>query len=247
MVLLPKSLLAFALAGLALAAPAVAATLSVVNLRNPRAFVQDNGIGLPEQPTLFSTRAARDQNVNNPGRVGDDIFIRNAAGATLTSASLLWGASGTTYAWSLGYDGSAVTFSLGGSTISSTVASGTWNIVSFFLRANDLTRFASSTVTVTTAGANGKALTVPLTFSTTNSTFTSLTYALNGVQTISNLSGTLKFDYMLRANAKQSPGDALSFDITGSQVTPVPLPGSALLLLGALAGLGAIRRGRLAI
>ncbi|MFN0113921.1 MAG: hypothetical protein ACKVPY_04510 [Paracoccaceae bacterium] len=234
--------LALALSAFAAWPPAHAATLTAVNITDPKHFIQDDGIGAPEQPRLFSTHTARAQNVNNNGRTGDDLFLRSGTGANLATGRLLWGASGTVYNWSLSFNGTQATYSLGGVSINSAVAAANWNVVGFRLRANDLTRFTTSTVTVNVTSANGLALSVPLRFSTTNSTFTSLTYALNGLQTITNLSGTMKFDYTVRAGAKQGPGDALSFGIDATQVTDVPLPAGALLLLGALAAMAMICR-----
>jgi hypothetical protein len=243
------------------AAPAGAATLSAVDILDPRIVVQDDGQGTPETQALFSSEVKRDQQVQNNGQSGHDLFLRDSTGRTVRSSNFGWGASGTTYAWTYVYDGTTAGLTVGNSSIAGNAPGGTpgnsqgagagqatgssWNVLSFFLRADDTTRFSSSTVTVSVTAANGTALSTPLTLSVTNGQQTSPWYALDSFSAISSLSGTLRFDFALLAGARNSPNSRLAFSLSAQHVTPVsgvPLPGAGLSLLGALVGLAAVRR-----
>jgi hypothetical protein len=242
---LPKSLIALATLALSVGTPAMASTLSAVDLTNPAVVRQDNGVGKPEQSTLFTTQTRRNQNVQNSGQLGSDIDLLGASGTSLASKNFLWGASGTSYNWSLAFNGTNATLKVGSNTITTAVGSGTWNVVSFFLRADDTSRFTTSTVTLSTLVANGELLTVPLVFSTTNSTLSSLNFALDGFSAITSLAGTMKFDFVRKTGATGSPADALSWGVKAQQVAPVPLPAAMPMSLVALGLLGwAARRRR---
>jgi hypothetical protein len=264
MTTLRHMLRAFALAALA-AGPASAATLSAFDILDPRVVVQDNGKGPAETVPLFSSEVKRDQTVqgNGNGGAGHDMFLTNPSGHTIGSSNVTWGASGTTYGWTYAYDGVKASLTIGTRTIAGNApgnsgpgnsgngnsgnggASGpAWNAVSFFLRATDTTRFTSSSVTVITKMANGTPLDTPLTLSVTNGQQATPWFALGTFESIFSLSGTLKFDFVRRIGATGSPNSRLGFSLNAQHVTPaeVPTPGAGLLLLGALAGLAAVRR-----
>ncbi len=234
-------------AALLCALPSAAATLNAVDLTNASLVVQDDGSGTPEQPRLFSTEIKRDQNVQNSGGSGQDAFLRDAATANQVGFNVSWGASGSLVNWSLGLSGTTATLTVDGTTRNLTLAGGNWNVLSFFLRADDTQRFTSSSVNLAVTHANGAALDTALALSVTNGQYDAGTFALPDFQTIQSIAGTVRFDFALVSGARGSPNSRLAFSMGARQVTPVvpppvPVPAAMPLLLGALAGLAMLRR-----
>lgn len=231
------------------AVPVAALSLNAVDMSDPRVVLQDDGIGAPEISKLFGTEIKRDQNVQNNGQRGHDAFLRNGSTTNGASFGFFWGNSGTTYDWSLYYDGNLATLSIGDESATINVnPDAPWNVVSFFLRADDTTRFDTSSVTLTTTTANGQALSVPYVATATDGQVTTPALALDNFTPINNIGGKLAFSFTPKPGASGTPNSRLSAGVTGTNVTPtppaVPLPAALPLLLAGLGGLAVAGRRR---
>jgi hypothetical protein len=223
-------LLAAALAIL-VAGAAAAAPLNPVDLSDPSVAT--------DRRRLFTAEFKRDQNVENPGARGHDIFLRDgdrqdpAAGPAFNQS---WGASGSVYRWSLAYDGDTATLTFHGVTRTLDVsADGTWTALGFFLNASS-DKFSSATLRVALADVNGgpsdDAVTV------TGGT-RGVTLALGGLSPIRSIAGTLAFDFVRAPGATGSPNGRLGLTVAAIAATPAPVPLPAALP-ALLAGLGAL-------
>ncbi len=226
--------LAFALVG----GTAQAATILPVNLSDTALFESSR--------QLFGVEIKRDQNVQNSGGSGKDAFLRDGTD-TNTSASFNvgWGASGTSYAWSLGYDGTAATLMLGSTSTTLNVADGNWNAFSLYVRALDDARFSSVMTSFSITKVNGADLLAPLSLSATNGN-TPGTYALDGLGPITSLQGTLAFSFTLKPGANGSPNSRVAVNFGAIEAVPVPpavpVPAGLPLLASVIGGLAFLSR-----
>lgn len=205
---------------------------------------------------LFTTEVKFDQNVNNGATRGRDVFLRNGDSFTGPNADFTWPASGTTFDWSLSYDGNTASFVFGGlPALTLDVApDGVWNAFRFDLRSSDDTRFDSASVTVDVTEVNGGALGTPETLSASlNDPFAVEDYQFMGFQGLTSLTGTMRFDYEVANGATGSPNGQLRFNIKALSVldppttTDLPEPATfALFALGLVGLAAATRRSRLA-
>jgi hypothetical protein len=226
--------LAFALVG----GTAQAATILPVNFSDTALFESSR--------QLFGVEIKRDQNVQNSGGSGKDAFLRDGTD-TNTSASFNvgWGASGTSYAWSLGYDGTAATLMLGSTSTTLNVADGNWNAFSLYVRALDDARFSSVMTSFSITKVNGADLLAPLSLSATNGN-TPGTYALDGLGPITSLQGTLAFSFTLKPGANGSPNSRVAVNFGAIEAVPVPpavpVPAGLPLLASVIGGLAFLSR-----
>ncbi|MEO0485716.1 MAG: VPLPA-CTERM sorting domain-containing protein [Pseudomonadota bacterium] len=196
---------------------------------------------------LFTTEFKRDQNVQNTGRRGHDVFLRNGAEFSGPSSNVSWGASGTAYDWALSYDGDIATLDFNG--VKSTIdvdPDGTLNGLQFYLRATDTKRFttSSSTLFVDTLNGIGVSETLSVTDGIDEVAFISS-------QPITSVSGQVLFSFDVNAGSRGSPNGQLAASIKGLSIpisadepglSPVPLPAGLPLLAAALGGLAILRR-----
>lgn len=212
----------------------------------------DNGLG----SKLFTVEVKRDENVQNNGQRGHDVFLRNGAGFSGPSKGLDFGASGTAYNWSLSYDGDTATLAV--DTVIRTLdvsPDGTWNAFQVYAKAADSKRLTTATTTVNIDSVNGAALPAATVITATDS-FAEAAFALGGPLSFSSLSGTLQFDFDLKPGAKGSPNSRLAFGIKGLEVpvselppipdgpgpSAVPVPAGFVLMGSLIAGAGAWSR-----
>lgn len=202
-----------------------------------------------ETPTaIFNTEIKRDQVISTGGNSGQDVFLRDGDNSPLVSTNRNnWGPSGTSYNFSLGYDGDIATLAVdGASTLMLDIdTDGVWNAVSFFVRADQANQYSSATTTLTITEANGMALDSPFTASgTIGSQFSGL-FALDTMQVLSSISGFFQFDFVA-TGAGGSPNSRLAVNIAGANVpvNAVPVPAALPLLLTGIAGLGFVARRR---
>lgn len=232
-----KSLLA-AIAVSVAATGAQAATLSAIDLSDASKYVSS--------AKLFTTEMKRDRTLAG-GQGGHDVFLRNAESfATPASYNVNWGASGTSYAWSLGYDGATATLAFGGvSRLLDISPDGTWNALRVYMRADDAGRFTSSAARLTVTSANGAALTAPLALVATDGQFDQA-FALKRLGALTSISGTLDFSFTPRVGASGSPNGRLSVSLKALDVTPaaVPVPAALPMLATALGAMVLVRRRR---
>lgn len=189
--------------------------------------------------TLFTSEWKRDQNVHNPGRNGHDIFLRNGSGFGGPSIQQGWGASGAVYAWSLSYDGDQATLIFDG--VSRTIdlaPDGVWNAVQFYMRANDFSRFETSTTTLRVSKVNDLAVS-GFERAATDSAKDAI-FALADSSEIRSMSGTLAFDFVVKDGAKGSPNSRYRVSVAAREIVPVPLPAALPLLILAIGGLSSI-------
>lgn len=228
-----------ALAAFLFAQAAAAATLTPVDLTDTKRYESST--------QLFGVEIKRDQNVQNSGGSGKDAFLRNSTNPnTPASMNVAWGASGTSYGWSLGYDGDTARLAFGTQSTTLDIApDGRWNALSVYARALDASKFASVTTTFTITRANGAALSAPLILSATNGN-TSGTFALSDLGKITSLDGTLSFAFALKQGAAGSPNSRVGVQFGALDVTPaaVPLPATLSLFAPALGLLAVLRRRR---
>lgn len=221
--------LAFALVG----GTAQAATILPVNLSDTALFESSR--------QLFGVEIKRDQNVQNSGGSGKDAFLRDGTDTnTSGSFNVGWGASGTSYAWSLGYDGTAATLMLGSTSTTLNVVDGNWNAFSLYVRALDDARFLSVMTSFSITKVNGADLLAPLSLSATNGN-TPGTYALDGLGPITSLQGTLAFSFTLKPGANGSPNSRVAVNFGAIEAVPVPpavpVPAGLPLLASVIGGL----------
>lgn len=226
--------LAFALVG----GTAQAATLLPVDLTDTARFESSR--------QLFGAEIKRDQNVQNSGGSGKDAFLRDGTDPnTPASFNVGWGVSGTSYAWSLGYDGNAATLMLGSTSTTLNVADGNWNAFSLYVRALDDARFSSVTTNFSITKVNGSDLLAPLSVSATNGN-TPGTFALDGLGPISSLQGTLAFSFTLKPGANGSPNSRVAVNFGAIEAVPVPpavpVPAALPLLASVIGGLAFLSR-----
>jgi len=199
-----------------------------------------------DAPKLFTTEVKRDQNVSgSESPRGDDVFLRIAGDfSQTTSAGNRWGAAGTSYDWSLSYDGDLASLTVDGIGNVENVdidPDGTWNAFKFFVKADDAARFETATTTVTLSAVNGTALGSNLVVSATDGG-TEGTWSLSDNATITSLSGTLVFDFDLLDGATGSPNSRLQFSVKAYEVAPVPLPAGLPLMLAGVGAFAYLRR-----
>lgn len=208
------------------AASASAATLSSIS---------------PGQGTkLFTTEVKRDQNVNNNSQRGNDVFLRNGDVFVGPSFNVNWGASGTEYDWSLDYDGDQATLTFDGrSRMIDVMPDGNLNALQFFVRAEDLQRFASSTTSVFIDLVNGMATSESIV--ATNET---KEMAFLADETITSVSGRVSFLFDVANGASGSPNSRFGFSTKALDidVAPIPLPAGLPLLVAGLGGLALLRK-----
>jgi hypothetical protein len=227
--------LAFALVGGA----AQAATLLPVDLTDTARFESSR--------QLFGAEIKRDQNVQNSGGSGKDAFLRDGTDPnTSASFNVGWGVSGTSYAWSLGYDGNLATLTLGSATTSVNVsADGNWNAFSLYVRALDSDRFSSVTTSFSITKVNGSDLLAPLSVSATNGN-TPGAFALDGLGAITSLQGTLAFSFTVKPGANGSPNSRVAVNFGAIEAVPVPtavpVPAALPLLASVIGGLAFLSR-----
>ncbi len=233
-----KSLCAAA-AAILMATAASAATLSPVNLADATQY--------ESSAQLFSVEIKRDQIVKNGGGNGKDAFLRNGTETnTPASENVAWGASGTSYAWSLGYDGNIAKLTFGSASMTRDISpDGVWNALGVSVRAFDPARFSSVTTTLTITKANGTALSTALLRTFTNGDLFG-TFALNDLGPITSLEGSLQFSFTAVPNANGSPNSRVGVNLYALQVTPaaVPLPATLTLFAPVLAAFGLLARRR---
>lgn len=195
--------------------------------------------------TIFSTLMKRDKNVQNNGQSGPDVFVFDQTGVNGASQSVNWAASGTTYNWSVSYDGTTADLTFGSASRSLTVGQNmTWNAIKVYLVASD-PRFTTATTAISVDRVNGTAPTNPLQLSVTDAA-SSTAYALIRFDRIASLSGTLRYSFQALAGARGSPDDRLAFRMEALQLVPtsVPVPAALPMMVGGLAVLGAVGRRR---
>ena len=195
---------------------------------------------------LFTTEIKRDQNVDNNAQRGHDVFLRNGEGFSGPSFNVNWGASGTSYDWSVSYDSDEAFLTFAGfDPIKIDVdPDGDWNAFQFFVRASDNTRFENESTTVTVDEINGMA-TVFEAIGDGNGAFDKA-FTLSDLSVIETIRGTVTFDFDILDGAKGSPNSRLAFNLKALSIDPavVPVPAALPLFLTALAGLGAVARRR---
>jgi hypothetical protein len=214
-------------------------------------ILQSFGTGLGS--TLFTAEVKRDENVQNNGQRGHDVFLRNGAGSGSTSKGLDFGASGTVYDWSLSYDGDTATLAV--DTLTRTLdvdPDGIWNLFRVYARAADSGHFTTATATLNILGVNGSNLANPTVIAATDG-FAEAVLALGGPLPFTSLSGTLQFDFDPKPGAKGSPDSSLvvgieAFEVSmafepilqgGPSTSAVPVPAGVVLMGSLIAAAGA--------
>ena len=196
---------------------------------------------------LFTTEFKRDQNVQNTGQRGHDVFLRNGSGFSGPSSNVRWGETGTAYEWALTYDGDVATLNFAGTKSKIDVdPDGTLNGLQFYVRATDTKRFTTSTSTLFVDTLNGLGVKEAV----------SVTDGINEVAFLANepiksVAGRVLFDFNINPGSRGSPNSQLAASIKGLSlpisgddlgVSPVPLPAGLPLLAAALGGLAILRR-----
>ncbi len=200
---------------------------------------------------LFTTEVKFDKNVNNNSQRGHDVFLRNGSQFSGPSTNFAWPASGTTFNWSLSYDGNTASFVFGGlpALTLDVNPDGNWNAFRFDLKSSDTNRFDSATVAVSVTGVNGGAVT-PVNLSASLSSNVVEDYQFMSFQSLDSLTGTMRFDYDPKDGATGSPNSRLRFNIKALSVlnppttTDLPEPATLGLFVLGLGGLAAGARRR---
>ena len=216
---------------------------------------------IPDSDKLFTTETKVDENVLSNQQRGADLFVRPGAVFSPNDNTNVDWVSGTLYDWSLSYDGSIATFTMNAAdaidnstakTVSYDVLDGTWNAFKLITRAQNLSRnrngvqqtlLSSSSTEVTIDEVNGNALTTAYTQSSVlgGSEYVELTLDYGG-DAISSIAGTFQFDWLATGDYDSSPNGRLAFIVKAAEVSAVPLPAGASLLLAGLAGFAVMRR-----
>lgn len=195
-----------------------------------------------EVAKLFTTEIKRDKAANG-ANLGKDVFLRNQDDFVGPSADVNWGPSGTSYDWSLSYDGDNAMLGVqfAGAPLNLNVTpDGLLNAVKVITRSTDSNRHASATVTVVIDEVNGSPLAVPRVETASLVQFNEVTLGLDSGDPFTSLSGTLTWDFEFAPGANGSPNSNFAFIIKG--LTVVPEPSSAILALGAIAAMATNRR-----
>lgn len=205
---------------------------------------------------IFTTEIKRDQNVQNTGRRGHDMFVRPGDSFKGSSAGIKFGDSGTSYDWSLSYDG--VTAELKVDDVIRSVdapAIGVWNAIQFYVQARDGKRFDSSSTIVSVDTVNSISLAQPVSVAAKDGV-TDTAFAQFGGVAFQSIAGTFMFDFDTAAGAKGSPNSRLGFSVKALSIDPglipaidqsannvaVPVPAGALLMVPVLAAAGFVAR-----
>lgn len=196
---------------------------------------------------LFTTEIKRDENVNNNSQRGHDVFLRNNEETTGESFNVDWGASGSTYEWSVSYDGDNAFLTFGAfDPISIDVSpDGSWNAFQLFVRADDGDRFETASTTVTVDEINGMDASLEA-IGALDGSFDKA-FTLSDLTVIETIRGTVTFDFDPFDGASGSPNSRLGFSLKALYVVDpavVPVPAALPLLLSGLAGLGLMARRR---
>jgi|GEM_PF-5213434 len=193
---------------------------------------------------LFTTEVKFDQNVNNNSQRGHDVFLRNGEQFTGPSSNNFWPGSGTTYNWSLTYDGNTASFVFGGlpALTLDVNPDGNWNAFRLDLASTDSNRFESASVSVSVTGVNGGALGASVDSSASLVGNTVADYQFNDFETLTSLTGTMRFDYVVADGETGSPNSRLRFNIKALSTTQLPEPASLALFTLGLVGLAAATR-----
>ncbi len=202
-----------------------------------------NPISPPSTTEIFNTEIKRDQQVNGPVR-GHDVFVRNGGGPGVSSFPLTWGPSGTSYDWSIAYDGDTASITVNGTSRSVDAdPDGVWNAIKIITRANDQDppAFTAAKVTVVVEDANGSALDAPQSYMAELGEFNEITLGLSDGSDFTSLAGTLTWDFTAAPGSTRTPNSRYAFNLKG--LNAVPEPGTFGLALVSLAGL-AVRRQR---
>ncbi|MHA7870969.1 MAG: VPLPA-CTERM sorting domain-containing protein [Hyphococcus sp.] len=224
--------------GAALAAAAfMAGTASAASLTE---------IGLGEGDKLFTTEIKRDENVENNGQRGSDVFLRNGEEFAGPNFNVDWNASGTVYDWTIEYDGDQATLTFDGfSPINIDVnPDGVFNAFQLFVRADDPNRLENASTTVTVDMVNGMALDMSLNAIGNEMGAFDKAFTLSDLAAISSISGTIAFAFDVLQGATGSPNSRLAFNFKALSVSEIPVPAALPLLLSGLAGLGFASRRR---
>jgi hypothetical protein len=230
----------------AVALPAAAATLNLVDLKDPRVVVQDDGKGEKEQRKIFTTEIKRDHGVDKGQGRGRDAFLRNGESSDGESIDIKWDKSGTSYDWSVWYDGDVAVLEVAGQGRKLDVKEdGRWNAVQFFLRADNIKLFNWSALTVVADKVNGEKLDQAIKIGAKNEQVNAV-FALDKFDRIESLSGSFLFDFELAKGGNGSPNSQLSFNLKAWEVQPtaVPLPAGLPLLAGGFGLLAVLARRR---
>lgn len=203
-------------------------------------------IGLGEGDKLFTTEIKRDENVNNNSQRGSDVFLRNGEEFAGPNFNVDWGPSGTTYEWTISYDGDQATLSFGGfNPINIDVnPDGVFNAFQLFVRADDANRLANEATTVTVDAINGMALDMSLSAIGNEMGAFDKAFTLSDLAAISTVSGTVSFAFDVLQGATGSPNSRLAFNFKALSVSEVPVPAALPLLVSGIAGLGFASRRR---
>ena len=193
---------------------------------------------------LFTTEVKFDQNVHNNGQRGHDVFLRNGEEFAGPSSNFSWPASGTTFDWSLTYDGNTASFVFGGLPALNLDVNpdGNWNAFRLDLASVDSDRFDSASVLVSITDVNGVALGAPVDNSASLVENTVVDYKFNDFETLTSLTGTMRFDYVVADLETGSPNSRLRFNIKALSTTELPEPASLALFTLGLVGLAAATR-----
>lgn len=216
-------------------------------------------VGSDGYKKIFTTETKRDRNVSHNGlydglggQRGHDIFLRTGDTFSGPSRNVSWGASGTTYNWSMSYNGDLAQFTFGDSVLNLDVAAaddGNWNALTLIVNSRDSKRFESASVQVNIDTVNGMAAAGNTIFSASLVEWNETQLVMAGGGTFTSLSGTLRFDYDVVAGATGSPNSRLALYVKGLQMQglvpfeeSVPTPPAAALMLVGLGSLLAYRR-----
>ena len=207
------------------------------------------GSPLADADKLFTTETKVDQTVGGQRR-GHDVFVRTGATFTGASAGKTW-TGGALYDWTLTYDGDVASLDVGGASASFDVLDGSWSSFTLITRADNRTRdgvelFSDARSEVSITEINGHALSTALTQTALLDEYVASSWTLADLGPITAMTGTLLFDWTATDSAlfNGSPNSALGFGLKAGDVAPIPLPAAPPMLIGALAGLGALARRR---
>ncbi len=198
---------------------------------------------------IFTTEVKRDQNVNNNGFRGSDVFLRNGDGFAGPNFNVPWGTSGTSYDWLLAYDGDEATFTFNGTSLQIDVDPDLdWNAINLIARSTDSGRFSFAESTVTVSTVNGMTLPDPQpVFSAELVEFNENFRITSTGESFTSIGGTFAFDFQIQDAASGSPNSNYSFLVKALNVQAVPEPSSAVvwgLIACATCGITNCRRWR---